>query len=143
MKKYTVPAALLLTAVLAAGCGQAAAPEAVETAATESAETVQETTDGEKAAESVESVPAVIDNPCLRAANEYFTEWAGENIQAAEGLTVKDSCIIALKLCSNFVISAVNRNLSLISLFPFRIFRTHSYIIKRILHFSPHLAFSA
>lgn len=93
MKKYTVPAALLLTAVLAAGCGQAAAPEAVETAATESAETVQETTDGEKAAESVESVPAVIDNPCLRAANEYFTEWAGENMQAAEGLIPVSSIV--------------------------------------------------
>jgi hypothetical protein len=61
----------------------------------------------------------------------------GFMLEAAICLRMKNSCVIALKFRSDFVISSISLNLTFICLFPFRIIRAGSYIIKGILHFPP------
>ncbi len=88
MKKYAVPAALLLTAILAAGCGgQAAQPATETTAAVETKEAAEDKTE-EKAEEKSEAAYKFtgIDNPCIAAAADWLANYSAENMKLKDGV---------------------------------------------------------
>ena len=90
MRKYAVPAALLLTAVLAAGCGSAAPATTETTAAVEETKEAEETKAEDKAEAEEEAKTAVafagIDNPAVKAAADWLAGFAAENLKSGEGM---------------------------------------------------------